>query len=91
MTTVTPDTVVFETDPPAVYCPYCERPFDTDLTLALHVGEAHQDEWSDTDQTAYEDALAEEDDDLWLYHMKIVVGLAILYGVFIAAYMIVLG
>lgn len=86
-----PETVVLESDPPATYCPYCNQPFDTDQTCALHVGETHQDVWTDVEETAYEDALAAEDDELWVYTMKTVVGLALLYGVFMIAYIIALG
>ena len=86
-----PDTVVLDDESPGAHCPYCERPFDTDRSCALHVGEAHNDEWTAQEQDAYEEAKTAEDSELWVYHMKVVIGLGITHGAIILAYMVVLG
>ncbi|WP_338727383.1 hypothetical protein [Haladaptatus sp. DJG-WS-42] len=91
MTERIPETAVHDTDPPATYCRYCDQPFDSAQTRALHVGETHTDEWTTDDQTAYDEALTAEDDELWVYHMKVVVGLAVTYAIVVVVYMIVLG
>lgn len=90
--TLEPDTEVLTDDePPAVHCPYCEQPFDSERSCALHVGEVHPDELSDIEKDAYEEAVAAEEDDLWTYHIKIVVGLGVTYAAVVLIYMIILG
>ena len=72
-------------------CPHCGRPFDTERSRALHVGEDHGDEWSDDEASAYEEAVAAEEAELWAYHVKVVIGLSTFYTVIVLAYMVVFG
>lgn len=76
---------------PAGRCPYCDRPFAGERALALHVGETHETRCTAREREAYEDAMADERDELFLYHMKVVVALSVVYGVVVLAYMIALG
>lgn len=88
---LTPETAVLDHKPPQARCQYCHRPFDTARSCALHIGEVHSNEWTEDEQLAYEDAVAAEEDELWMYHMKIVVGLGVTYAIIVLIYMIVLG
>ncbi|MFB6206556.1 MAG: hypothetical protein ABEJ05_08545 [Haloglomus sp.] len=84
-----PETVVPPGEEPAV-CPYCERPFRDADVLALHVGERHGDVNSDAEQAAYETAHEAEGDDLFMYHLRVIAALGVLYAVLVLVYMIVL-
>lgn len=86
-----PETAVLDDEPPAARCQYCNRPFDSDRSCALHIGEAHSHEWTKDEQLAYENAMEAEEDELWLYHMKIVVALGVTYAITVLIYMVVLG
>jgi hypothetical protein len=88
---INPDTAVLNGELPAVHCQYCERPFDAERSCAFHVGEAHADRWTESERIAYEEAREAEEEDLWIYHMKIVVGLGVMYAVVVLLYMIILG
>ena len=88
---VNPETAVRDDESPEATCRYCGRPFDTERSCSLHVGEAHADEWTEQEQIAYEDAVAAEEDELWLYHIKIVAALGVTYAVIVLVYMVVLG
>lgn len=74
---------------PTATCPYCERPFRSDHARDLHVGERHDATADERDR--YERALAEERDDLWLFHARAVVGLGATYSATVILYMVVLG
>lgn len=76
---------------PAGRCPYCQRPFPTERRLSLHLGEIHEDVLTDSEQAAYEEALAAERDDLFYFHMKVVVVLGVLYALTVLLYMVALG
>lgn len=88
--TPTPETSVSNGETP-VSCPYCDRPFRTERSRALHLGENHREEWSDDERTAYEAAEEDEADELFLFHLKVVAALVGLYASLILAYMVVLG
>ena len=90
MTAIDPDILVRGTESPAVTCPYCNRPFDTQRSQALHLGEEHADQLTDTEQDAYYTAIEDEQAELWWYHMKVVVALGVTNGVVILGYMVVL-
>lgn len=87
-----PDTAVLPGDePPAAHCPYCDRPFDGEPARDLHVGERHPAEMTDDEAAAYETAIDAENDDLFLYHIKVIVALGIIHGVVVLVYMAMLG
>lgn len=67
-------------------CPYCDRPFKTGRQRALHVGEAHADRATPGERAVHERALADERDELYFFHMKVVVALGILYSSFVISY-----
>ncbi|PSP78211.1 hypothetical protein BRC81_08815 [Halobacteriales archaeon QS_1_68_20] len=68
-------------------CPYCDRPFRRERLRDLHVGEVHPAECTDEEYAAYETALDDEKDDLFTFHMQIVVTLGLLFFVFVFSYM----
>lgn len=72
-----------------VRCPRCDRPFRTEQYRDLHLVEHDLESLSELERTAYEAALDAEDDDLFVFHLKIVAVLSILYTVLVLAYMIV--
>jgi len=66
---------------PAARCPYCERPFEVERFCALHVGEAHLAEASEAEIDRYEEAVDAEDDDLFVFHLKVVAAIvAVIMG-----------
>jgi hypothetical protein len=72
-------------------CPHCERPFRTGHARDLHVGEHHDEAWSEGEQDAYEGALERERDDLWFFHARAVVALGVIYAGTVILYMAALG
>jgi hypothetical protein len=90
-----PNTPASETAVPneetAARCPYCDRPFRTERSRALHLGETHSEEWTDDEQAAYEAAEDSEADDLFVFHLKVIAALVGLYAGLVLAYMVVLG
>lgn len=75
----------------ATKCPYCGRPFGDARSRHLHVGEDHPEECTETEREAYEDADEAEREDLFVYHLKAVVTIGILWGAFVILYMVALG
>lgn len=70
-------------------CPRCGRPFRREQYRDLHLGRDHDPgALSALEREAYEAARDAEDDDLFLFHLKIVGALAILYAVLVLAYMV---
>ena len=66
---------------PAARCPYCERPFRAERSRDLHVGEAHAGEANDDERERYEAAEEDEDDDLFVFHLKVVAAIvAVIMG-----------
>jgi len=66
---------------PAARCPYCARPFKEERFCALHVGEAHLAEASDEEIDRYEAAEDAEEDDLFVFHLKVVAAIvAVIMG-----------
>lgn len=83
-----------ETRPDGEYvtrCPYCERPFPSDHLRALHVGDAHSDVCTDAELADYEAATDEETDELFLFHLRVIAAIGLLYAAFVLVYMVVLG
>ena len=60
-------------------CPRCDRPFRAARQRDLHLGEVH-DDLDTEEQAAYQAAAEAEEDALFLFHMKIVVVLGLLYS-----------
>lgn len=71
-------------------CPRCDRPFRTARQRDLHLGESH-DDLSDDEQSAYESAAEAESDELFLFHMKVVITLGVLYSVTVLLYTAIIG
>lgn len=76
---------------PTATCPYCARPFKRPHERDLHLGESHERTVTDTEREAYEHALSDESDELFLYHFKVVIALGIIYSATILVYMVALG
>lgn len=70
-------------------CPHCGRPFRTERLRNLHVGDAHDDDWTDGEQAAYESAMEAEREDLFIYHLKVVASLVAVYAFFFFTYLAV--
>lgn len=77
-----PETFVPPGETPAA-CPYCGRPFRSVRRRELHVCEAH--DCTAEERDAYEAARAQEADDLFLFHLKVVFALGAVYAAFIVA------
>jgi hypothetical protein len=86
-----PETAVRANETVAATCPYCDRPFASSSARDLHVGEVHDGPCDPDEQEAYERARAAERDDLFYYHLRVVVALGVLYAVTVLVYMIALG
>lgn len=86
----TTDTEVPE-DREAIDCPYCGRPFADARSRHLHVGEEHPEECTEKEREAYEDADEAEKEDLFVYHLKAVVIIGVLWAAFVILYMVALG
>lgn len=90
-TTLDPDIDVPADEAPTADCPYCGRPFDTERARDLHVGRCHDETATDAEMTAYEKASETERDELFFYHIKVVVSLGVVYAVLVITYMAALG
>lgn len=71
-------------------CPYCARPFRDPGNRALHVGERHPDRQSPAEREAYETAHEAEGDELFMYHLRVIAALGVVYAMLVLLYMIVL-
>lgn len=76
---------------PTERCPYCERPFASRRLWAIHLEERHSEAYTDDERAAAEDATDEELDELFVFHIKVVAALTLLYAVLVLVYMVVLG
>ena len=72
-------------------CPYCDRPFRTIRLKTLHVGEVHEADATDEEQAVFEKARDLESDDLFFFHIKIVIALGALYSMSVIGYTVVIG
>jgi len=90
-TTTLPETEVPDGEIPAATCPYCDRPFKTERQRDLHVVEHHAAIASEADRSAAEAANEAEVDELFFYHMKVIVAIGLLYSALVIVYMVVLG
>ncbi|WP_232702558.1 DUF7410 domain-containing protein [Halobacterium wangiae] len=78
-------------DSVAAACPHCGRPFAETAARDLHVGEVHPEECSTAERTAYEAAREAEREELFYFHLRVVVALGVLYALTVLLYMVVLG
>lgn len=70
-----------EDEEPVARCPHCDRPFRSERFRDLHVGEVHLADASDAELDRYEEAEDDEDDDLFVFHLKIVAAIvAVIMG-----------
>jgi hypothetical protein len=87
----TPETEVAETEAVAGRCPHCDRPFREEVLRDLHVGEVHHEDATDAERVAYEAALEEERDALFLYQLKVTVVLGLTYSTMAMLLLFLLG
>ncbi len=73
---------------PTATCPYCDRPFTSDRARDLHLGEVHDDELDTVQCDAVEMAREAERDDLFLFHIKTVMALGVIYTAMVILYMV---
>lgn len=86
-----PETALHAGETAAARCPYCDRPFRTTRLRDLHVTEIHPDRATDEERSNAEAADEQEVDELFFYHMKVIVAIGILYSILVLVYMVVLG
>ncbi len=87
---VTPTTLVPADADVAARCPYCERPFVEERLRDLHVGETHRERCTDTERETYEQAREAERDDLFTYHIYVVIALGLIYALMVLGLMVLL-
>ena len=80
----TPDTAGPAEETPE-RCPHCEPPVSTRQLLDLTVGEVHTD-CTDDELSAYESARESESEELFIYHLKIIAAIVLLFFAFTYAY-----
>lgn len=85
------ETTVPDGDTPAGRCPHCDRPFPDETALRLHVGEVHDADAGEDEAAAYEAAREAERDDLFFFHLRVVIYLGLLYSFGVVLYMVALG
>jgi hypothetical protein len=71
-------------------CPRCDRPFRRERQRDLHLGEAHGD-LSPAEQETFEEADQAEEDDLFFFHLKVVIALGVLYSSTVLLYTAIVG
>jgi hypothetical protein len=89
--TLDPDTDVPAGETPATTCRYCSRPFDSERARDLHVGKRHAGTATEAELDAHEAASEAERDELFFYHVKVVVALGVIYAIIVLVYMAALG
>lgn len=72
-------------------CPYCNRPFRTIRLKSLHVGESHPDDATTEELEVFEKAVELEEDDLFFFHIKVVIALGVIYATSAIGYTVVIG
>jgi hypothetical protein len=86
-----PEAEVPADEKPATECPYCGRPFRDGAAKWLHVGEVHPDDCTEAEWDDYETARDDERNDLFYFHMRVVMALGGIYAVTVLVFMIALG
>lgn len=77
-------------DAPAHDCPYCEAVLPEQELLELHVGVEHEDEATDDELEAFEDTFEGESNQVFIYHLKVIVMVVAIYFIFLFTYSAVL-
>ncbi len=67
-------------------CSYCGRPFRDEHIYWLHIGEIHSDECNDEEMERYNEEFSDETDALFNFHMKVIVGVFLVYFIFTMIY-----
>jgi hypothetical protein len=75
----TPAIDVPDNETPSALCSYCERPFSSEHLLDLHLGEEHDDVISEEERERFQAAYDDEGDELFVYHLKIIAALVLLF------------
>jgi hypothetical protein len=75
-------------EPPAAVCVHCGRPFRRTRYYHLHLGVDHEGDLDPTERDAYAAAEEAEDEDLFVYHLKVVAALSTTWAVFVLGYMV---
>lgn len=73
-----------------VRCPYCDRPFETENLQALHLGEAHADVLSPAEEEAVAEARDVEADAMFVFHLKVIGALVLVFMFFAYLWVFVL-
>lgn len=87
----TPAFVVPRGETPEETCRFCGWPFTNERALALHLGERHEGDLDEVEAAAFNQATALEEDELFVYHAKVVGALGAIYSVVVLLYMIAFG
>lgn len=74
---------------PASRCPYCDRPFKSEETKVLHVGNRHANECSEEELSAYESARSDEEYDLISFHLVAATSIFLVYFMFTFIYALI--
>jgi hypothetical protein len=74
---------------PSAHCPYCGRPFATERLCVLHLGDAHRGKWTEKESEEHEAAYSDESDELFIYHLKVIITLVLTFFVFAYTYVFV--
>lgn len=70
-------------------CPYCGFPFGTEQHRTLHLGIEHEDELTEAECERYEETFDDETFDLFTLHVKMTIGIMLLYFSISYTYMFV--
>ena len=70
----------------AAECPYCGRPLESEDLLVLHEGLEHWELLDDERREAFQDAYADETDDIRTFRLKMLAVLVLVYFAFLFIY-----
>ncbi|WP_217920481.1 hypothetical protein [Halolamina sp. CBA1230] len=83
-----PDVRLSDSHESVQQCPYCDRPFTSDRTHDLHLGEKHEERLGETERVQYEEASEEEEEEIFIFHIKMVILIGILWAAVVMLYMV---
>lgn len=67
-------------------CPYCVAVFPQEELRDLHVGIDHEDVATEDELETFEDRYERESNDVFIYHLKAIALVVVIYFVFLFAY-----
>lgn len=73
-------------DADAFDCPYCDVIEPREDLLTLHVGHEHESLASEAELDDFEKTFERESNDVFIYHLKVIVMVVAIYFVFLFAY-----